>query len=146
MKFNFTKSSLILTLSLLSFHSFGQASKPDLPDPPTQISGQEIIYDIPDTPAEFPGGRDSLKHFLSSNIKYPIDAFKKKIEGKCYIRFIVSDTGRVENIVVKKGVTDCPECDAESIRVVKSMPQWKPAQLNGKNVQSMFSLPVTFKL
>ncbi len=77
MKFNFNKTSLILTLSLLSFQSFGQELKPDLPDPPTEKSNQkEVVYDFVDEPADFPGGREALLNYLSDNIVYPDRALK----------------------------------------------------------------------
>lgn len=147
MKFNFNKTSLILTLSLLSFQSFGQELKPDLPDPPTEKSNQkEVVYDFVDEPADFPGGREALLKYLSDNIVYPDRALKNRIQGKCYITFVITDEGKVEQITIKKGVTDCPECDAESVKAIEKMPVWTPGKIKGENVNSIFSLPVTFKL
>ncbi|AEA43251.1 energy transducer TonB [Fluviicola taffensis] len=141
MLFNFTKS-LIFLLSFLSFQSFAQ-EKDSLPPPEEKGA---VVFETPDVPAEFPGGLDSLKRFLSANIKYPIDAVKKKLEGKCYIQFGVSESGVIGYVKIKRGVLNCPECDEEAVRVVKLMPLWKPAQLNGKNVNCIFSLPISFKL
>jgi protein TonB len=107
---------------------------------------EEIIYDIVDEPAEPDGGMAALKRFLAENIKYPQTAVEMGLEGKCYLQFVVSENGYISNVKVKKGVTDCPECDQEAIRVVKSMPRWKPGKINGKAVNSTFSLPVSFKL
>ncbi|HRP54060.1 MAG TPA: TonB family protein [Fluviicola sp.] len=107
---------------------------------------EEVIYDIVDEQAEFPGGRAALMKYLSENIKYPQVAQEMGIQGKCYLSFIVSENGYISNVNVKKGVTDCPECDAEAVRVVKSMPKWTPGKVNGKTVNQKYSLPVTFKL
>lgn len=107
---------------------------------------EEIIYDIVDEPAEPDGGMAALKRYLAENIKYPQTAVEMGLEGKCYLQFVVSENGYISNVKVKKGVTDCPECDQEAIRVVKSMPRWKPGKINGKAVNSTFSLPVSFKL
>ena len=86
------------------------------------------------------------KRYLAENIKYPQTAVEMGLEGKCYLQFVVSENGYISNVRVKKGVTDCPECDQEAIRVVKSMPKWTPGKVNGKAVNSTFSLPVSFKL
>ena len=107
---------------------------------------EDVIYDIVDEPAEPDGGMAALKKYLAENIKYPQTAVEMGLEGKCYLQFVVSENGYISNVRVKKGVTDCPECDQEAIRVVKSMPRWKPGKINGKAVNSTFSLPVSFKL
>jgi protein TonB len=107
---------------------------------------EEVIYDIVDEPAEPNGGMAALKKYLAENIKYPQTAVEMGLEGKCYLQFVVSENGYISNVKVKKGVTDCPECDQEAIRVVKAMPKWTPGKINGKAVNSTFSLPVSFKL
>lgn len=107
---------------------------------------EEVIYDIVDEAADFPGGRAALLKYLSENIKYPQTAVEMGLQGKCYLQFVVSENGFISNVKVKKGVTDCPECDQEAIRVVKGMPKWAPGKVNGKAVNSTFSLPVSFKL
>lgn len=105
-----------------------------------------IIYDIVDEPAQFKGGLKKARKYLSKNIKYPPSAIKNGKEGKCYLKFIVTDEGYISNVKVVRGVQDCPECDAEAIRVVKSMPRWKPGKINGKPINSSFTLPIEFKL
>ncbi|WP_343637545.1 TonB family protein [Fluviicola sp.] len=107
---------------------------------------EEVIYDIVDEPAEPNGGMAALKKYLAENIKYPQTAVEMGLEGKCYLQFVVSENGYISNVKVKKGVTDCPECDQEAIRVVRAMPKWTPGKINGKAVNSTFSLPVSFKL
>lgn len=104
------------------------------------------VYTFVDEPAEFPGGTAELRKYLAEHIKYPQTAVEMGLEGKCYLTFVVSENGYISNVKVKKGVTDCKECDDEAIRVVKTMPRWKPGKLNGTAVNSVFSLPVTFKL
>lgn len=105
-----------------------------------------IIYDVVDEPADFPGGMAAARAYLANNIKYPQTAVDMGIEGKCYLKFIVSESGNISNVKVVRGVQDCPECDAEATRVIKSMPDWKPGKVNGKAVNSTFTLPVQFKL
>jgi protein TonB len=122
-------------------------NEPAPPKKEEKIEKKEpVIYDIVDEQAEFPGGRAALMKYLGENIRYPQVAQEMGIQGKCYLSFIVSESGFISNVSVKKGVTDCPECDAEAVRVVKAMPKWTPGKVNGKTVNQKYSLPVTFKL
>lgn len=104
------------------------------------------IFTFVDEPAEFPGGMAALRKFLGENLNYPQTAVELEIEGKCYLQFVVSSQGNISNVNVQRGVPDCPECDKEAIRVVKSMPKWKAGKNAGKEVNSTFNLPITFKL
>lgn len=153
MNSSITKSSLILILAFLCFQSFGQViNELETDKPPVQVeknaklSNGKVVYDFVDEPADFPGGRGALLKYLSDSIVYPDRALKNRIQGKCYITFVITDEGKVEQITIKKGVTDCPECDAESVKALEKMPLWTPGKIKGKNVNSIFSLPVTFKL
>ena len=38
------------------------------------------------------------------------------------------------------------DIDNEVLRVVKKMPKWTPAKVDGKKVRSLFNLPITFRL
>ncbi|MNK00396.1 Gram-negative bacterial tonB protein [compost metagenome] len=142
MKFNTKSLVLIGMLQLTCGLAFAQDTDPK-PKSPEQ---QEKLYDQVDEPADFPGGRAALNKFLAENMRYPQNAMELGLQGKCYLQFIVTETGEITNIRVKKGVIDCPECDQEAIRLMKSMPKWIPAKSYGKNVSSLFTLPVKFKL
>ncbi len=109
-------------------------------------SKEPVIYSVTDEIPEFIGGREAMNKYLSENLVYPESAKKKRIEGKVYLKFVVSETGNVSNVKVQKGIADCQECDAEAVRVVNNMPDWKPAKTNGKPVNSWYNLPVSFKI
>jgi protein TonB len=117
---------------------------PPMPEPPPP-SSEPVIYDVVEEPAEFPGGVQAMKDYLAANLKIPTVAEELGINGKVYLRFVVSETGSISNVSVKKGITDCPECDMEAVRVVKKMPKWEPAKNDGKVVNCWFTLPVAFK-
>lgn len=143
------KKIVLLASLLLTVTSFTQeneaVSEPSVKAPPTKT--EEVkIYDVVDEPADYPGGLSAARVFLRNNIKYPQTAIDLGIQGNCYLKFIVSETGTILNIKIDRGVEDCSECDQEAIRLIKSMPKWKPAILNGKPVNSTFILPVQFKL
>lgn len=92
----------------------------------------------------YPGGKDALKQFLSSNIKYPVEAEEKGISGIVRVEcvFNVESDGTIANVKVNKSVD--PSLDAEAVRVISSMPKWIPGKRNGSITQMNTSLPVTF--
>ncbi len=101
------------------------------------------VYTYVDEPASFNG---EVKQYLAANIVYPKRALEVGLQGKCFIQFIVSTSGDISNIVVRRGVPDCPECDEEASRVIKGMPKWNPGKYEGVAVNSTFNLPIHFKL
>ncbi|HNS42956.1 MAG TPA: TonB family protein [Taishania sp.] len=111
-----------------------------------QVEEKEEILTFVAEEASFPGGTAEMMKYLAKNIKYPEVAIQAGIQGKVTLRFVVGKDGNIENVTVARGVPGCPECDKEAVRVVKSMPNWKPAKNDGKVVKSYFNLPVTFKL
>lgn len=92
--------------------------------------------------AEFPGGMKELQAFLSNNLVYPKEAIEAGIEGKVFVDFVVGKDGSIRDVQVRRHVH--PLLDAEAIRVVKSMPNWKPAENYGEPVSSRFTLPLSF--
>ncbi len=104
---------------------------------PTVPAQNDVVGVIIDDSPEYPGGFQAMKDFLKENIVYPADS----VEGKVYISFTVDTLGHATNIQIKKSLS--PLADAEVIRVVKLL-VFKPALLEGKPIQSKFSLPVTF--
>ena len=77
---------------------------------------------------------------------YPQIAVKKKLEGKCYLRYVISEKGDVTSVKVTKGVPSCPECDQEAVRLIKKMPKWKPCKNNGVAVNCYFNTVISFQL
>ena len=93
---------------------------------------------------EFPGGDLGLMKYIKKNIKYPKIAKDYNITGKVYVSFIVDKTGSVTNVKVVRGVDK--NLDAEAVRVIKSLPKYKPGKQRGKAVRVMFTIPIKFKL
>ncbi|MDH4472066.1 MAG: energy transducer TonB [Fluviicola sp.] len=122
--------------------SKSELNKPEL----LPEKSDQTIHQIVDENARFTEGDAALKQFIATNLKYPENAKELGIQGKCYIRFVVSETGQCSDFEVVRGVPDCKECDKEAIRILKLMPDWKPGRLNGKNVRSYYNLPVKFSL
>ena len=54
------------------------------------------------------------------------------------------EDGSIEDVAVAQPVS--PDIDAEALRVVATMPKWKPGRQNGKPVKVMYTQPISFKL
>ncbi len=93
---------------------------------------------------QFPGGIDAMTSWIAANIKYPDDALKGKITGKVYVSFTVSKSGKVKDAVITKSAS--PVLNNEAIRIISSMPDWKPGTQSGKSVAVQMEVPVEFKL
>lgn len=102
-------------------------------------------YEQLKTYPEFPGGTEALMGYMKSNIKYPEDAKKDKIQGKVFVSFLVDKQGRITKVELKRGVS--PSLDQEALRVVTAMPAWKPGiSKEGKPMNVMMVLPIQFSL
>lgn len=113
---------------------------------PQEMSNPPASYLVLDESAEFPGGKAALDKYLRENLIYPARAREEGIEGRTYLKFIVSEEGVISDIQIARGLAGCPECDAEATRLVKNMPGWTPGKRNGKAMKSIFTLPVKFSL
>jgi periplasmic protein TonB len=92
----------------------------------------------------FPGGESGLLKYIAENTKYPEIAKENNMQGKVVVKFCVTSKGGVDLVSIYKGVD--PELDAEAIRVVKSLPLFKPGKQGGKPVPVWFSVPITFQI
>ncbi len=102
------------------------------------------VFDVVENMPEYPGGAPEMMKYLATNVKYPEEAFSKGIEGRVILTFIVEKDGSISNVKVAKSVNEA--IDAEAVRVVESMPKWKPGKQNGKEVRVKYTIPVTFRL
>lgn len=92
----------------------------------------------------FPGGNDELMKYLSDHTIYPEVAKENNIQGKVIVRFCVTPKGGVDRVEILKPVD--PELDKEAIRVVKTLPAFKPGKQGGKPVPVWFMVPINFTL
>ena len=128
----------ILLCCCLTAPLFGQTEEPaTVGDDPIE----DIIYEVE---AEFPGGTGAMHRFIADNIKYPVDAYEQGSSGRVYVQLEIEKDGSITHVRVLRGVSE--SLDAEAIRVVKTMPKWTPAILNGKPVRCRVTLPFSFHL
>lgn len=118
---------------------------PPPPPPPYMLKDGDTVWIQVDEMPVFKGGDAGLLKFVAENTIYPASAKNKGIQGKVILSFIVGTDGHVSEVKIVKGVD--PDLDAESLRVVSSLPVFeKPGIKNGKAVAVMFMLPITFAL
>jgi len=92
----------------------------------------------------YPGGDAALLKYLSDHTKYPEIPKENNVQGKVYIKFVISESGNVIDASIVKGVD--PYLDAEALRVVRTLPNWKPGKQRDQAVPVSFILPINFKL
>jgi protein TonB len=93
---------------------------------------------------EFIGGKKALLNFIRKNTKYPNEAIEKDIQGRVYVRFLITEEGEIKKAEVIRRIH--PLLDKEALRVINEMPKWIPGENNGKKVSVSFSVPVNFIL
>lgn len=107
-------------------------------------SGADTTYFPEEEMAEFPGKQEELYKFIAKNVKYPNECIENEIEGRVFVKFVINQQGKITDSQIIRSVN--PLLDAEALRVVNSMPLWKPAMMEGKPVKIEFNLPISFKL
>jgi protein TonB len=109
-----------------------------------EVVEEEQIFTIVEEMPTFPGGEAELFKYLGKNIKYPQMATDAGISGVVYVTFVVGKDGKITDVKVLRGIGG--GCDEEAVRVVKSMPPWKPGKQRGKPVTVQYNLPIRFTL
>lgn len=105
---------------------------------------EQTIFMVVEESASFPGGIQEMTNFIKNNLKYPQQARETGTQGKVFVTFVVERDGSLTDVKVLRDIGS--GCGEEAVRVVKSMPKWKPAKQRGKPVRMQFNLPVAFTL
>ncbi len=105
---------------------------------------EEIPFVVVEEMPMFPGGDGELLKYIAEHTTYPDIAKENNIQGRVIVRFCVTAKGGVSQVSILKGVD--PELDAEAMRVVKTLPAFKPGKQGGKPVPVWYMVPITFTL
>lgn len=106
---------------------------------------EQTIFEVVEQMPEFPnGGMAGLMQYLSKNIKYPTIAQENGTQGRVTVQFVVNRDGSIVDAKVVRSVD--PYLDKEALRVINTMPKWKPGMQRGKPVRVKFTVPVMFRL
>jgi TonB family protein len=139
------KNGVILITSKVSVPALPSFSLGSIQVPSDEKKKEKkAVFTIVEQMPQFPGGEKRLVHYISEYTKYPPQAKADKIEGTVVVGFVVSKTGRIENVKVVKSIN--PALDGEAVRVVISMPYWIPGKQNGLPVDVYYNIPIEFKL
>ena len=104
----------------------------------------DYIFVSAEIPPQFPGGEAALLRWISENLQYPVEAKKDSIQRSVYCQFIVEKDGSVSNVNVVRAAN--PLLDEEAVRVLKTLPKFKPAQQRGQPVRCRYSVPIRFNI
>ncbi len=105
---------------------------------------EEIFFNIIEEPAEFPGGDRALYKYLMDHVNYPVIAQENGIQGKVYVKFVVDEKGAVGSSEIMRGVD--ASLDKEALRVVNSLPKFKPGKQRGKAVKVYYTAIINYQL
>jgi TonB family protein len=105
---------------------------------------KDSINNEPDVQAQFPGSAKGWSMYLISNLRYPVYARERRIQGAVILYFQVDTDGRVQEEMLLKSAE--LTLDNEGLRLLKESPSWLPATKNGQKVKSYVQQPVTFRL
>ena len=112
---------------------------------PVEEEEEEVIFVVVESMPEFPGGQQALFKYLADNVKYPVIAQENGIQGRVICQFVVNKDGSIVDVVAVRSSGE-PSLDKEAIRVIQSMPKWKPGKQRGKPVRVKYTVPVNFRL
>ncbi len=93
---------------------------------------------------QFPGGDIALQRYIAKGIKYPQIVINNEIQGKVYISFVIDENGNVSTVEIVRGID--ASLDNEALRVIRSLPKWKPGRQGGKAVKVIYYVPINFEL
>jgi len=106
---------------------------------------EQEIFQVVEQMPEYPdGGMAGLMKYLSGAIRYPAIAAENGVQGRVTVQFVVNRDGSIVDATVLRGVD--PYLDKEALRVINSMPKWKPGMQRGKPVRVRYTVPVNFRL
>ncbi len=110
----------------------------------------------------------NVTKYIADNLHYPKTAQKAGVQGRVVVKFKVDKDGKVfspevssesnYSVLPRKKHSNLSESEKtdvqvaigalkqEALRVVQSMPAWKPAQVNGRNITIRLRVPVRFAL
>lgn len=97
------------------------------------------VFNIVEQMPEYLGGEEAMMKFIGSNFRIPKG---DTTQGRIILGFIVEEDGSVENVTVRKGLSEA--LDEEAARVVKLL-KFRPGRQQGKPVRVNYTIPILIK-
>jgi periplasmic protein TonB len=104
----------------------------------------EEIFTIVENTAEPKNGLAAFYQYVGTQIRYPAQARRMRVEGKVFVEFVVGKDGKIMEVKAVKGIG--AGCDEEAVRIIQGSPPWNPGKQRGKPVKQRMVLPIIFKL
>jgi len=104
---------------------------------------KEIYLTLTEKP-EYPGGIHELITYIQNSIQYPSNAYKTGKQGRAIVQAIIDTDGSIIQPSIIYGVDSL--LDKEALRIIQSMPKWKPGKYHGKTIRVKYHFPVTFRI
>ncbi len=118
-------------------------NKPAITNNTEPVKADEpLIYEIVEIMPVFPERYGSVFNYLQKRMRMPYEleiSMRKTVK----VKFVVNINGDVTDAVITQSAG--AEFDTEVLRVISSMPKWKPGTKNGKPVAVYFTQAVTFR-
>lgn len=92
---------------------------------------------------KYPGGKKALDEFIRTNMQYPEEALKNRVEGSVVVKYDVDVFGKVSNAVITHGLGY--GCDEEALRLVNLL-QYEKKRYQGLRVTFHQSISIHFHL
>ena len=105
-----------------------------------EVLSFRVVEDLPQPP----GGYLEFMKWLTRNLRYPVAAEERKLQGKVVAEFIVNKDGSVTDINIIQSLNSF--CDREALRVLRMMPRWTPGIQNDQPCRTKVCIPIVFKL
>ena len=129
--------------------SAGDTTKPtDVKYVPTEVRKQlkgTPVFEVAEEMPEFPGGgMSAFMDYIKTNMRYPASAKENGTQGRVTVQFVVDEDGSIKDSKVLRSVDK--DMDAEALRLINTMPKWKPGRQKGQPVAVKYTAPVMFRL
>ena len=112
--------------------------------PALELAAESIPDSTQQRAAEFPGGEAALLRYIRERLRYPALAARNRVEGKVVVSFWIDERGHPYGFGVLKGLG--AGLDEEALRILREMPDWSPAIINGRPTLLQLRIPVMFRL
>lgn len=147
------KTLFIIPVATLAISVFASNTNVSTMAKATTLSTIDMQTQQPDTKAykvvevkpQFKGGESAMMEFIAKNVKYPQAAIDATLQGKTIVGFVVRKDGTVSDVHIKKS-SGHAVLDKEAMRVVNTMPAWKPGKQKGKLVNVKCNVPINFRI
>lgn len=114
--------------------------------PLAELASNDVneLFTVVEEMPEYPGGTQAMMLFIAENLRYPAECADKGIQGRVILSFVVEKDGTISSIEEMRSPDE--RLTAEAIRVVSSMPKWKPGKQRGQEVRVKYVMPISFRL